>query len=804
MGRTIWRRSSRGAGSASPTPPKRVLQRTCGCGQHAAGGECESCRKRKTESLQRRAFDGAGVTGVPSIVDRVVDSAGDPLDSHARGFFEPRFGQDFSQVRVHSDTVAAESADAVDALAFTVGPHVVFGAGRFAPHTADGRQLLAHELAHVVQQRAGIPQPGGSLSVDPDPALEADARQAGAAIDRPSQSGPLALQRAPKPHITDINVDQATPQKVTATFSDGHSEAGECSSGKGHCCVDDAAGTAGGGACTKARSTQVGNNCTPIGDFTVTSQLRKTSGGVEWWTQFHDAKSVALHEYTPVDGTPLSHGCVRLHSAFAQTIFNNSKVGTTRVHVANAAQPKCDHKALQNEWAGDFTTAGSKPPDGEAIDPFTGKKYTKEDIAAERRNIREERRALKSALDKDEAGLDTEIADVNAGTPVARKIPRCVPELTVEEKLAPGAQKAGIAGADATTTTDALKKALKKTTTLKAAEAVVTQAGEKLWQSATAAARGGGSGSDDRRLYWMRLLMTTEIRAFDPQWAADADALRRVHERLLHVFEQTSRGMTTDVFPAAAGTKQLLVSGFDPFGFQGGGAREQGNPSGAAVLALDGQTLSRGSVSGRVEGVLFPVRYKDFNEGIVEQHLQPHLAATPPPSIVVSISQGGSGDFELEEWAGRRRSSGPFKENLGRAAAGPNRPEEPPGLAAGPEFLETSTPSKTLGAMRGALGRKTPLRGETEVEDLPKGAASARKSASGPPKDAGPSVAGSGGGFLSNEIFYRNRLLATSTGSKVPMVHLHTPFMDPTAGDTVRNGLITTIRTILEAALPQL
>ena len=106
--------------------------------------------------------------------------------------------------------------------------------------------------------------------------------------------------------------------------------------------------------------------------------------------------------------------------------------------------------------------------------------------------------------------------------------------------------------------------------------------------------------------------------------------------------------------------------------------------------------------------------------------------------------------------------------------------------------------------MRGALGRKGAITGETRVKDLPKGGGPVRTSPAGPPKDAGVAVAGSGGGFLSNEIFYRNSLLATGAGAKVRLVHLHTPSMDPSAGDSVRNGLISTIRRILEAALPQL
>jgi hypothetical protein len=112
----------------------------------------------KEEKLQRRAIDASEGSLVPPIVHDVLNSPGQPLDQSLRDFFEPRFGHDFSQVRVHSDAKAAESARAVNALAYTVGQDVVFGLGQYAPAAGEGQNLLAHELAHVVQQSAG---PGG-------------------------------------------------------------------------------------------------------------------------------------------------------------------------------------------------------------------------------------------------------------------------------------------------------------------------------------------------------------------------------------------------------------------------------------------------------------------------------------------------------------------------------------------------------------------------------------------------------------------------------------------------------------------
>lgn len=100
------------------------------------------------------ASEGNGASA-PPIVHEALSSQGQALDSTTRDFFEPRFHQDFSDVRVHVDTVAAESARAVSATAFTVGRDVVFDSGKYQPHSTAGRELLAHELTHVVQQSRG-------------------------------------------------------------------------------------------------------------------------------------------------------------------------------------------------------------------------------------------------------------------------------------------------------------------------------------------------------------------------------------------------------------------------------------------------------------------------------------------------------------------------------------------------------------------------------------------------------------------------------------------------------------------------
>ena len=95
------------------------------------------------------------VTDMESVVASTLSLGGQPLSSGSRRYMEPRFGHDFNQVRVHTDEAASRSASAVQAHAYTVGNDIVFGPGQYAPGTRDGDRLLAHELAHVVQQTGG-------------------------------------------------------------------------------------------------------------------------------------------------------------------------------------------------------------------------------------------------------------------------------------------------------------------------------------------------------------------------------------------------------------------------------------------------------------------------------------------------------------------------------------------------------------------------------------------------------------------------------------------------------------------------
>ncbi|HEV2415918.1 MAG TPA: DUF4157 domain-containing protein [Candidatus Dormibacteraeota bacterium] len=121
-----------------------------------ANTECDDCRRRRT-GLQRLATSPAARDLAPPAVSHVLRQPGHTLEPAARVAMERRFGHDFSSVRVHSDHAAAASAESVGAAAYTVGSHIVFARDRYRPSTHQGRWLMAHELAHVVQQEGSAP-----------------------------------------------------------------------------------------------------------------------------------------------------------------------------------------------------------------------------------------------------------------------------------------------------------------------------------------------------------------------------------------------------------------------------------------------------------------------------------------------------------------------------------------------------------------------------------------------------------------------------------------------------------------------
>jgi Domain of unknown function (DUF4157) len=145
-----------------PGPPIATVSGPLGIQRLCAECEDEVQRERAEDDERAQVEPAAGSAPVvtPQVTAEIVAlrGCGRPLPASERAFFEPRFGQNFSHVRIHADAMAASLAEALSAQAFTLGHHVFFAAARYAPATTPGRRLLAHELSHVLQQGDVPPQ----------------------------------------------------------------------------------------------------------------------------------------------------------------------------------------------------------------------------------------------------------------------------------------------------------------------------------------------------------------------------------------------------------------------------------------------------------------------------------------------------------------------------------------------------------------------------------------------------------------------------------------------------------------------
>lgn len=279
----------------------------------------------------------------------------------------------------------------------------------------------------------------------------------------------------------------------------------------------------------------------------------------------------------------------------------------------------------------------------------------------------------------------------------------------------------------------------------------LTALGERLWR--TAVEDVGVGNPDDRSLYWARLAIRREVRKLRPMQA-------------LGGFERASRGMTDTHF-GEGDELRVLISGFDPFLLDED--ISQSNPSGLAALSLDGARIETTVGLIRIEAVVMPVRFVDFDEGLVEAVFTPMLE-NGDLQLALTISMGRDA-FDLERFPGRRRSA-EVPDNLnvltGASATQPQVPHLGDRLLDGPEFVEFGLPAGAMSALSG----RWPVRDNRQISTLEKGEFSANSL-----NDlAGlTAVRGSGGGYLSNEISYRTVLLNQRLGTAVPIGHLHTP-----------------------------
>ncbi len=180
------------------------------------------------ELLQTKATPGHTPQVTPNVAAKIqsLKGGGLPLSPNQRSFFESRMGQDFSGVRIHTDSKAADTAQTIQAKAFTLGHDIVFNTGQYSHDNQEGKKLLAHELTHVVQQMQGRVRPtmqakGASINDDKELEREADVmgakatdlKRSGPATKGSTQQGPLSLQRKVEAKVT-FSTAQATTQAV--------------------------------------------------------------------------------------------------------------------------------------------------------------------------------------------------------------------------------------------------------------------------------------------------------------------------------------------------------------------------------------------------------------------------------------------------------------------------------------------------------------------------------------------------------------------------------------------------------------
>jgi len=192
------------------TPALRKDEGDSGGAEALMAGRTDALTPAAVMHLQKTAGNATVSAALeeqePSLVKDVVGSGGGaPLDKDTRGFMESRLGADFSDVRVHTDAKASDSARSVQAYAYTVGSDVVFQSGKYEPESDSGKRTLAHELTHVVQQRsgpvAGTPAPGGIQISHPSDRFEqaaegsADRVMSSASAAAPVAAAPASVQR---------------------------------------------------------------------------------------------------------------------------------------------------------------------------------------------------------------------------------------------------------------------------------------------------------------------------------------------------------------------------------------------------------------------------------------------------------------------------------------------------------------------------------------------------------------------------------------------------------------------------------
>ena len=302
----------------------------------------------------------------------------------------------------------------------------------------------------------------------------------------------------------------------------------------------------------------------------------------------------------------------------------------------------------------------------------------------------------------------------------------------------------------------------------------VNRFGEQLWLDSKREFA-NAKKYDDRPLYWSRLVIQQHLKATEFPF----ELLKKEQEEVALIFEETSRGFSDLELDESDVQYKILITGFDPFLLDRN--IRQSNPSGATILQLDGKVIDYNGKKAIIEGAMIPVRFADFDDGMIEKVLSPFYQSNTI-DLIATISMGRK-DFDLERFPARRRSAtAPDNQNVftGANATTPLIPSLKQQALEGSEFVEFSLPTsemiKATGIYQVVDNRK--------ISTLERGTffASSLSDLSNQ-----TSVQGSGGGYLSNEISYRSINLRNQLGASIPTGHIHTPRMQDFDSQTLEN-----------------
>jgi pyrrolidone-carboxylate peptidase len=267
---------------------------------------------------------------------------------------------------------------------------------------------------------------------------------------------------------------------------------------------------------------------------------------------------------------------------------------------------------------------------------------------------------------------------------------------------------------------------------------------------------------DDRPLYWARIQMSKALRSSK----TFAELFSNQQEKLLWSLELISRGQMDIKFDKNT-DKKILLTGFDPFFLDK--HIDQSNPSGVVALSLDDIVVSMEGQTAEIEVLIVPVRFADFDQGMIEELLKPYIA-DKSVDMVLTVSMGRE-NFDLERYPALRRSANaPDNLNIltGATKSNPLVPKLHNTELRGPEFVEFSLPISSM--LKGS--GKYQVNDNRKVSTLSGGTFNGQALVD---LIKQTSVSGSGGGYLSNEISYRSILLRDQFNLTLPVGHIHTP-----------------------------